>query len=179
MYRVVNTLYMHTYVNIHEYIHIYMYIYRYMHIHLHISIYIHIRLCIYINTYPHTYIHIHIHTQHTYVNICTHKYTGSSKAASPPTRMSVYERYFRSLFRGRGGAAEVSGFVRAWCQDNSWVIFGYVVCVCVCVCVYVAGRLPSLVFHASFAPPFALRSRGGGLGSRPIFKKFHETYAPS
>jgi len=21
--------------------------------------------------------------------------------------------------------------------------------------------------------------RGGGLGSRPIFKKFHETYAPS
>ena len=22
-------------------------------------------------------------------------------------------------------------------------------------------------------------SRGGGLGSRPIFKKFHETYAPS
>jgi len=22
-------------------------------------------------------------------------------------------------------------------------------------------------------------ARGGGLGSRPIFKKFHETYAPS
>jgi len=22
-------------------------------------------------------------------------------------------------------------------------------------------------------------TRGGGLGSRPIFKKFHETYAPS
>ena len=25
----------------------------------------------------------------------------------------------------------------------------------------------------------ALKARGGGLGSRPIFKKFHETYAPS
>jgi len=24
-----------------------------------------------------------------------------------------------------------------------------------------------------------MRMRGGGLGSRPIFKKFHETYAPS
>ena len=24
-----------------------------------------------------------------------------------------------------------------------------------------------------------LSTRGGGLGSRPIFKKFHETYAPS
>ena len=26
---------------------------------------------------------------------------------------------------------------------------------------------------------FSRQTRGGGLGSRPIFKKFHETYAPS
>jgi len=28
-------------------------------------------------------------------------------------------------------------------------------------------------------PIVSLETRGGGLGSRPIFKKFHETYAPS
>ena len=28
-------------------------------------------------------------------------------------------------------------------------------------------------------PALLLSTRGGGLGSRPIFKKFHETYAPS
>ena len=27
--------------------------------------------------------------------------------------------------------------------------------------------------------PIMINGRGGGLGSRPIFKKFHETYAPS
>ena len=30
------------------------------------------------------------------------------------------------------------------------------------------------------SPPFSiLRARGGGLGSRPVFKKFNEPYAPS
>jgi len=28
-------------------------------------------------------------------------------------------------------------------------------------------------------PQFPPAMRGGGLGSRPVFKKFHETYAPS
>jgi len=42
---------------------------------------------------------------------------------------------------------------------------------------------PSLSLYLSQAHAHAshlhLSSRGGGLGSRPIFKKFHETYAPS
>ena len=35
----------------------------------------------------------------------------------------------------------------------------------------------SSALHTFFCPPYY--TRGGGLGSRPIFKKFHETYAPS
>ena len=53
-----------------------------------------------------------------------------------------------------------------------------------------ARRVPLRHRNAGFCPyryiglfsvhtEISLLTRGGGLGSRPIFKKFHETYAPS
>ena len=40
---------------------------------------------------------------------------------------------------------------------------------------FVRGR----VQFTEWAAESLYARRGGGLGSRPIFKKFHETYAPS
>ena len=42
-----------------------------------------------------------------------------------------------------------------------------------------ASVLNNVLQPPAFAVSFDALMRGGGLGSRPIFKKFHETYAPS
>ena len=55
------------------------------------------------------------------------------------------------------------------------------VCVCVCMCVHLCqcfNKKRELTRHADDLG-IPRTERGGGLGSRPIFKKFHETYAPS
>ena len=50
------------------------------------------------------------------------------------------------------------------------------------ICIYIYTHIAHVCIYTSSTATTklcALVARGGGLGSRPIFKKFHETYAPS
>ena len=42
--------------------------------------------------------------------------------------------------------------------------------------IYIYAYIHTYMYACLYA---SIMMRGGGLGSRPIFKKFHETYAPS
>jgi len=65
------------------------------------------------------------------------------------------------------------------CMSERYHVVCCSVLQCVAVCCSVLQCFEWEVSHHETCHTYERATRGGGLGSRPIFKKFHETYAPS